>query len=236
LFRGDKVFYLPRNEVVEINEPIEQPENTVLPSDILDHFIRQSKYHYIMNRCICRDGCDCKKYAHDLGCLFLGEATLKMGPEIGRMVTADEALDHARKCREAGLIHMVGRNRLDAVIWDVDPPEKFLTVCNCCECCCLWRILPDIPGRISSKISKVPGVTVSVNIDECTGCGECTNDHCFVNAISMADDHPVINNEVCRGCGRCALACPTEAIKVSFTDQDYVNKTIKSISKRVDLT
>ncbi len=235
LFQGDKVYYLPRNEVVTIEVSVESPGSTVVPSDILDHFIRKAKHHYIMNRCICRDGCDCKKYPHDLGCLFLGEAALNVGPEIGRVVTVDEALEHARKCREAGLIHMIGRNRLDAVIWDVNPPEKFVTVCNCCECCCLWKILPDIPDRISSKISGVPGVSVTVDVAACTGCGECVNDHCFVRAISMVDDHAVIDQEICRGCGRCALACPTGAIKVTFTDPGYVDKAIQDIDELVDL-
>jgi hypothetical protein len=90
-----------------------------------------------MNTCLCRDAKQCKDYPIDLGCLFLGEAALGINPRLGRGVTKREALEHIRRCREAGLVHLIGRNKLDTVWLGVGPGDKLLTICHCCPCCCL---------------------------------------------------------------------------------------------------
>jgi ferredoxin len=233
-FRGDEVYYVPTNRSIEINQTVDDHDNVVLPSEVVDHFIRESKYHWIMNRCICRDGSDCKDYPKDLGCIFLGEAATKMGHEIGRLVDVNEALEHAQRCRELGLIHLIGRNRLDTVAWEAGPYGKLLTICNCCPCCCLWRVLPSIPDRMSSKITGMPGISVTVT-DNCIGCGTCTEDVCFVNAISLENDHAVISID-CRKCGRCISVCPENAIQLEIENNEFIHHTIRQISTLVDLT
>ncbi len=232
-FRGDEVYYVPSNRSIEVNQTIAPHENITIPSDVVDHFIKESKYHWIMNRCICRDGSDCHDYPKDLGCIFLGEAATRMGPELGRIVDKNEALDHAKKCRDKGLIHLIGRNRLDTVAWEAHPHGKLLTICNCCPCCCLWRVIPDIPGRLSSKITGIPGIDVSVS-DLCVGCGTCADGVCFVNAISLEDGKAHISSE-CRKCGRCVLVCPQEAIKLDVRDHAFIENTIQRLSPLVDL-
>ncbi|MGD2251134.1 MAG: 4Fe-4S binding protein [Candidatus Methanofastidiosia archaeon] len=230
-FEGDDMLYILKDAVIQVNQAVE-PGSMVIPSQIVEYFIRKANYLWIMNTCICRESAQCTDYPVELGCLFLGEAAMGINPELGRKVTRDQALEHVKKCREQGLVHLIGRNKLDAVWLNVGPGNKLLTVCNCCPCCCLWRMLPDLKSDIGSKVKKMPGVTVTVN-NVCTGCGVCT-DVCFVNAITIKDGKAVIS-EQCRGCGRCASVCPQNAIEVTIED-GYIETSINRISELVDIT
>jgi heterodisulfide reductase subunit A-like polyferredoxin len=47
----------------------------------------------------------------------------------------------------------------------------------------------------------------------------------------MDDNRAVINEANCRGCGRCASACPEEAISVSVERADYLTATLERVDK-----
>ncbi|MBS3781480.1 MAG: 4Fe-4S binding protein [Candidatus Thermoplasmatota archaeon] len=232
-FEEDNMFYLTKDEVIEINETIEMPDNYVLPSKIVDHFIEEADFHWIMNLCICRKSNKCEDYPIELGCLFLGEAAKDIDPELGRPVTKDEALEHVEKCREAGLVHLIGRNKLDPFWLDVSPGKKLMTICNCCPCCCLWKMLPDLTRDIGDKIKKMPGIEIEVN-ERCIGCSECT-EVCFVDAIKIKDGVAVISED-CRGCGRCIEVCPESAIDLKIKELDYYDNSIEELEGAVDLS
>ena len=234
MFEGDEIIYLTQDSVIQINKELNKEDDMVLPSQVLEYFINKANYHWIMNFCICRDSMQCKDYPINLGCLFLGEAVLGINPQLGRLVSKDEALDHIRKCKEAGLVHMLGRNRLDKQWLGVKPGDKLLSICNCDPCCCLWRIAPILATKIGSKIQKMPGLEIKVT-DKCIGCGTCTKGICFVDAIQLIENHAQISKE-CRGCGRCVEICPQNAIEISINDPDFVTKSIKKIENLVDVT
>lgn len=236
LFDGDDLIFLPPDRVAQtivIDEAVEQPGEMVLPSRVVEHFVEQASVHWIMNFCLCRAAEGCQDYPVELGCLFLGEAALGINPALGRRVTKEEALAHVQRCREAGLVHLVGRNKLDTVWLGVGPGRQLLTVCNCCPCCCLWGVLPHVTPRIGSKIQRMPGVTVAVN-GLCVGCGACTEGVCFANAIRLENGRAVIG-EACRGCGRCVDVCPQGAIELSIEDGRFVDDAIAHITTLVDL-
>jgi len=235
LFDGDDIFYVPNDRVIPINTPVEQPENLVAPSQIVDHFIKKATTHWIMDFCICRDSSNCEDYPMDLGCIFLGAAAKDINPKFGRLVTAEDALAHAQKCREAGLVHLIGRNKLDTVWLNVGPAQKLMTICNCCPCCCLWKVLPVISAEIGEKVSRIPGITVKIT-DNCVGCGTCTKDVCFVNAIALEDKNAIIDQSKCRGCGRCVAICPNQAIEINIEDEDFISRSINRLSTAVDVT
>jgi len=234
LFADDDVIYLPKDSVIPINQPIAQPEESALPSEVAAHFIKQANHLFIMDKCFCREADDCEDYPIDLGCLFLGEAVHQINPKLGHLATREEAHAHLARAREAGLVHMIGRNRIDSVWMGVGPLGKLLTICNCCPCCCLWRVLPDLPDEISKNVTAMDGVTVSVT-DDCVGCGICTEDVCFVDAIQLVDGRAVIG-EGCLGCGRCVEVCPTQAIELTVADMAYVDDAIERLALLVDVT
>ncbi len=231
-FEEDHMYYLTKDEVIEMNKVIEMPDNYVLPSKIVEHFIEEADHHWIMDFCICRKSNGCDDFPVELGCLFLGEAAKDIDPELGRLVTKEEALEHVEKCRKEGLVHLIGRNKLDPVWLDVRPDKKLMSVCNCCPCCCLWKMLPDLREDIEGKIKSLPGVEIEVN-ERCVGCGKCT-EVCFVDAIEMKDGKAVITED-CRGCGRCIEVCPEDAVELVMRDLDYYDKSIGELEDAVDV-
>ena len=234
LFKDDDILYLPRDSVIPVNQNLEQPADMVLPSQILDRIIKKAGHHWIMDFCICRESTGCKDFPVEMGCLFMGEAALDINPKFGRPVSTAQALEHVQQCREAGLVHLVGRNKLDAVWLNVKPGKKLFTVCNCCPCCCFWRLLPDITPDISRKLTRMPGIDLEVN-QECVGCGTCMEEICFVNAIHMQAGRAHID-DTCRGCGRCVEVCPNQAIELKITDPSYSVNTLGRLMSAVDLS
>jgi len=234
LFEGDDIMYLPRDNAIPVNRSLSPRDDLAVPSQILEHFIHQAHFHWVMDFCICRDASDCQTYPVELGCLFMGDAARHINPKFGRRVTAEEAIAHTRRCREQGLVHLIGRNKLDSVWLNAGPAEKLLTVCNCCPCCCLWKILPEISPLISNKLTRMPGISVHVS-EACAGCETCTRDICFVDAIRIEDGRARIGPE-CRGCGRCVTVCPSQAIELRIDDETFIEATIRRISKAVEIT
>jgi len=239
LFDGDDIIYLPKDNVIPVNRQLTGPESIVLPSQVVEHFIARASHHWIMNACICRDASACHDYPIDLGCLFLGEAVLQINPALGRLVPQEEALAHVRRCREAGLVHLIGRNKLDTVWLGAGPGDRLMTICNCCPCCCLWRMLPRLDPAISAKVTRMPGVNVTVT-DRCAGCGTCTAGICFVDAIRLVDGCATID-AACRGCGRCVEVCPNEAIELTIDERTFgaggpISHTIARLSSLVDVS
>lgn len=230
-FEEDDLIYLPKDSVVlEINQEIPFI-NIVMPSQIVHHFIDKANEHFIMEKCICRDSNQCIEYPIEIGCLFMGEAAAKIDNRLGKLVTKEEAHKHIIKAGEAGLVHLIGRNKLDSIWLKTGPNEKLLTVCNCCTCCCLWKMLPNLGSHISNKITGMMGVKVSV-IDNCVGCGAC-QEVCFINAITISNGKATISDQ-CRCCGRCVEVCPQKAIEIKVDPKSYEN-TIDKISFKVIL-
>ena len=234
LFEGDDMLYLPRTKVLPVGESVENPGEIVLPSQVAEHFVETAEYHFVMDKCLCRDAAGCKDYPIDLGCLFLGEAASQINPQLGRRVTKKEALAHLQACHEAGLVHTIGRNKLDSVWLGVAPRQKLMTICNCCPCCCLWGVLPYMPAEIGDKVTRMPGVQVTVT-ERCTGCGICTQGSCVVDAIHLNGGRAVIS-DACRGCGRCVDICPQQAIEISVDNGQVVAESIDRLSALVDLS
>jgi ferredoxin len=56
-------------------------------------------------------------------------------------------------------------------------------------------------------------MAAKVNVDLCTGCGECA-DNCPAEAIRIQDGKARVNAEACVECEICVSVCPTGAISM----------------------
>lgn len=239
-FDGDDIYVLPKDDTFRVMEiPLDlaapEREDTVLPSEIISHFIERSRYHFIMDHCICRTSSHCQDYPRELGCIFLGKAVLNIDPRLGKLVSKEEALAHLRRCEEAGLVHLIGRNKLDSMWTSGRPKEDLMTICNCCPCCCLWKMLPQLDPGISAKMRRLPGVRLSVDEGRCIGCGVCAKG-CYVDAISLREGKAIIDQDMCKGCARCAHACPEKAITLHLEDLDFLERAVERLTPLVDVT
>lgn len=235
-FKDDYAVWLPPDsKVIKVGESVEKPADMVLPTLVLEHFIRNSSHRVIMNFCGCREIKYCKDYPIEYGCLFLGDAAKDIHPELGRPATVDEAFDYVRQCREAGLIHHLGYIEKDSVWLEVNPSKRLLTVCSCCPCCCCVMSDSHPPeARSIHHILKMPGAKVTVT-DDCIACGTC-EETCTFSAVTMVEEQAVINDDQCMACGRCVEACPEDAIEIAIEDSDYIKNTIEKISEKTDCT
>ncbi|OPY33178.1 MAG: ferredoxin [Methanomassiliicoccales archaeon PtaU1.Bin124] len=242
-FQDDDIIILPKDQVfaeakkrtikmdVEIGH-----ENMVLPSQAIDHFLDRSRYIFLMDKCVCRDANQCEHYPREVGCIFLGRGTKRIPPHLGHMIGKDEAKEHLRKAREAGLVHLIGRDKIDSVVFSTGPKEELLSICSCCPCCCLWKMVPDLDPRIGQTLTRMPGVEVAADLGRCKGCGRCVKENvCYVRALSMEDGKVRLDRSICKGCGRCVEFCPHKAMSLSITDEGYLEETIKRIQPLVDI-
>jgi Pyruvate/2-oxoacid:ferredoxin oxidoreductase delta subunit len=245
-FENDDIIILPKDEIAAKAIPVSrtidvnisaQPTNVVLPSQAIEHFIQKSRYIYLMNKCMCRDSNHCQHYPAELGCIFLGRGVLKIPEGMGRMVTKEEALEHLGRCREAGLVHLIGRDKIDSVWLGTGSKENLLSICSCCDCCCLWKMLPELNQSINATVTRMPGVKVGVDRDRCIGCQACVKQNiCYVRAISMHDGKASINDALCKGCARCVQFCAEKAIDLHIEDSEFMRRTIERIEPLVDVT
>ena len=131
------------------------------------------------------------------------------------------------------MVHIIGRNKLDSIWLDTGDKKDLMTICNCCPCCCLWNMARNISDDIGSTFKRMDGVTVSVDTEECIGCGLC-REICFIRAITIDDGKCSLNHDMCRGCGRCVEICPRDAIRLDF-DESVITGEIERISDLVNL-
>jgi UDP-glucose 4-epimerase len=215
-----------------INQDILLPENAPVPLDLLDRFIEEASHRVIIGYCGCRRMFDCRHYPEDVGCLMMGDSTLEITRFPGREVGVEEAMEHARRAVDAGLVPVVGKARLDNFIFGVKDHSRMLTTCFCCECCCITRYTALSPvKRLDPLFPRLESLSITVT-DKCTACGKCA-EHCYIGAIEVSDGRAVIG-EYCRACGRCATVCPQKAVEVRIDDPEFLEKTYDRIRSYVN--
>ena len=237
-FDGDDMIVLPKDDLVrsiDVDISIDSAgDRTVLPSDIVKGVIDRAEDVFIMDHCLCRKSNRCKDYPIDRGCIFLGKGTKKISEKLGHVATREEAKQYIDECGELGLVHIIGRNKLDSMWLSTGDKKDLMTICNCCPCCCLWNMVRDISDDISATYKRLDGVNVSVDADKCVGCGSCEG-ICFTKAIRIIDGKSTIDDAKCRGCGRCVDVCPGDALGITF-DKNVVESEIDRVSRLVELS
>jgi UDP-glucose 4-epimerase len=149
-----------------------------------------------------------------------------------RKVTKEEAIEHARKAIKLGLTPLTGKVRVDNFLMMTPDRSRLLTVCFCCHCCCMMGFYKHIPpSQLDQVISPVEGLTVEVT-EGCVGCGTCL-EYCIFEAISL-EDGVAVHSDRCRGCGRCEINCPQNAVKISLDNPDVVADVEKRIESHLE--
>jgi ferredoxin len=217
---------------IPINQDIQGAEGTVLSEEVLGRLIEKARHRVIVKSCGCRKACRCRHYPQDIGCLMMGESALKIPAKMGRVVGIDEAKAHVKKAMDAGLIPVTGKARIDNDIFMIPDEGKLLTVCLCCECCCITRYSRHVPRSVLDGMHHpVEGLSVEVT-EACIGCGTCMS-RCYLQAIEMRAGRATIG-EMCRVCGRCAMHCPQHAIRLKLDNPRAVQDVVRRIESAVD--
>ena len=216
-----------------INEDIQMPSDTPMPLEVLDRIIEEASHRALFDFCGCRKAFHCKHYPTEVGCLMMGDSAIESKASVPfRDVSVEEAKAHARKAIEAGLVPIVGKARVDNYLFKIKDRKKLLTVCFCCECCCVTRLSALMPLKIIEPAQPhLESLVIEFDPEKCKGCGKCVKT-CYIQAITMVDKKASIG-EYCRACGRCAIQCPNGAIELKITDPEFVEKTLDRIRSYV---
>ncbi len=179
---------------------------TVHSYDRVSEYIEQAE-HISVSVCYCRhhgellgDSCD---KPNDVCMTFGRQAKYVAERGFGRSVSKEEAREVLDRSEEAGLIHCSSNTS-----------EYVSFICNCCSCHC--GIIRSVKSGII-PMGAVSSFIVTVDEDECSGCGSCV-DRCQMEALTLNGDLVIRTAERCIGCGLCISVCPTEALKMDLRE------------------
>jgi len=220
---------------IPINIEISGADSTYLPTLVLEELINRSAHRVIIKRCTCRDERKCENHSIEAGCIQLGAGTEEIDPRIAAHVSKHKAIEHMRSCVEDGLVPMIGRVKVDNLIWGVRDRGRLLAVCFCCRCCCTvlnsGKYLPD---DVAGRIVRLEGLEIRTDHQACTLCETCV-DACFMAALSIGDGRIIRDDDLCKGCGLCVSSCPEKAIYPVIQDVDKaVSELQNRIKERID--
>jgi len=221
--KGLRASFIPVGEAVEI------PPSVIPPREVIMDFLSRAGYRALADECVCRAGGKCRSFPMEVGSMFIGEGARDLHPTVGRSVSVEEAAGRVDRALDMGLVPMVGHLMVDSKLFGMKRFDRFLTICFCCECCCMFlKNMRYIKGAWPNTILPLDGVSVEVS-DACEGCGACVP-VCPVECISLASGKAVMG-DLCFACGCCASACPSKAIKVTVSPD---SKLLEELRHRVE--
>ena len=175
--------------------------------------------------------CPCRMQAKILGrtdchhslevCLKYDEmAEFVIDKGLAREISKDEAMKILADSEKEGLVHMVDNTQ-----------GQIKHTCNCCGHYC-WNVGIIRRRKIPRDMLMAVYFIRDTELDDCIGCGACA-DICPVDAVTMVDERPVVDNEWCIGCGVCAVSCPAEVISIKRRLESKAPETFTELHQQI---
>jgi len=207
---------VPGFKVIPVDETI-STDTILYPYHHLKESIKKARIISVTD-CICRK----ESRLNGEGCEYPIETCLSFGVaaeyyienNIGREITAEEAIKILEEADNAGLIHASANSK------------HLSNICNCCPCCC--ATMKGITKFGHDKHRFLNAIFESIiDTEKCISCGFCI-DRCPVGAIDL-EDIAFVNRDKCLGCGLCYRVCPEEAITLQLREdgEEPFNKVIE---------
>jgi len=199
--------HLPQLRTIPVGKSIDAGME-VLSYERAEQLIRNQK-KFLVAPCICRR-------EHELkggGCGKLMEACLVFGwgadyyerNGLGRVITMEETLDILQKADEEGLVLQPSN------------AKEIVNICCCCGDCC--QILVNLKRHPFPAAMVSSPFLARIDTETCIGCETCL-ERCQMEALSMEDEHAVLNADRCIGCGLCVSTCPSGALTLERKPQE----------------
>ena len=195
----------------------------ILDYERVDQIIEETSTFSVSN-CSCRHkklhaGHDACKVPLETCTSFGRAAEYLVRHNMGREISRSEMHDIAQRSKELKLVFSVDNVR--------NQPSF---ICHCCGCCC--GILDGITkhGYANAIVSST--LVPKVIMEDCNGCQKCAR-ACHISAITLIPEPkkttrkrmflPVIDEDLCIGCGVCSLVCKPDAIDMQKRDQHIIH-------------
>ena len=203
---------------IPIEKTIDDPRR-ILPYEAVLQVL-QNQDRFAVATCACRHRKNSDPNVPDCtheteNCLHFGKfADYIIENGLGREIDLEECQKILNRAAEAGLVHAASN-------WQ----ENVDTICNCCQCCCVYLEAFHVLKHDSPMNSS--NYEVHANSDTCLGCGLCVK-RCPMNALTLVESIQANNKtgkitkaqtDICIGCGVCVYKCPTESLILKRREQ-----------------
>jgi Fe-S-cluster-containing hydrogenase component 2 len=209
---------------VPVGQEVKAPIQGVMPYDHMEQIVQQAEKIAVAH-CPCRVSAraagftDCN---HSLEtCIKYDQmAEFVIERRLGRPISQDEAMYILGNCETEGLVHMVDNAQ-----------GEINHTCNCCGCYC-WNVGLIRRRKIPRDALMAVHYLRRTEMEACIGCGACA-EICPVNAVTMHEDRPMVDENWCIGCGVCAGPCPTEAISLENRELKRPAQDVNEMFERI---
>lgn len=201
-------------QVVTLTEDLNLGElpKTIMPYEVARNAVIEAPDRIAVIDCVCRNARGDKGCTPRDVCIVIGEPWVSWCLDRdrylnGRLITQEEALQLLRECHERGNVHA-------AFFKDV-AAGRLYSICNCCPCCCTALLSQNY---LTAPMMAGSGYIAKIDKEKCVNCGLCEKKCNFLAIYRDKDNKVTVNEDLCRGCEACLLACKKGAISLELVD------------------